>query len=302
MDLGAFADAVLDAVAGIGGDAVIETHEQAGYVLDALLRQPSIDRRELAAVFGLSLEQLERCRAGGNEGECNEVYANFCRADAVYAGNLLLERINQAAHWREEFRDMLNMAEGSDDESEGEQIEDAAEAPADVTVSLPRADRTSSRLAGEEDGKDSAGEGCQPVKIAPASARGKARALLGRHLDLLDPLKRRLVRRLEEEIFERNPEDKQYRHACRSIAANLRRNTMLAAGYGAGRVPPEWLVSASFEALAPRLMKLQRRALRSECLHDAKFDEVNADIRSRFWRAARGTDLAPPPPLEDPFG
>lgn len=232
-------------------------------------------------VFGVSLEQLERCREWGHEGSCDPIFAGLCRDDAVHTGNVILSRINQAAHWREEFRDMQGADDSCSDDDSG-----------DVDEITPSAHEMRS---------DGAFVDVTVARTATASARRRARALLLRHIDAHESLQHQLVRRLEQECFEAYPEDKAYRQCCRAIAANLRRNTMLAAGFSGGLVPPQWIVLADTEALATRMGKLQRRAFRCESLKDAKLDDVNADIRRQFWAAARGTDLAPPPQNEDPL-
>mmetsp|Transcript_112727 Transcript_112727/g.273731 ORF Transcript_112727/g.273731 Transcript_112727/m.273731 type:complete len:263 (-) Transcript_112727:43-831(-) len=260
MDLGAFAEEVLDAVAGICGDVVVETHTQAAHVLDALVRRPGTDRRELAAVFGVSFEQLERCRSGGHEESKDAVYDNICRLDAVYTWNALIERINQAAHWREEFREMWN----DDDEAASDEEELPADEASPSSPSPAEGGRAATELACEDPALG---------RPAAAEARERARALFAKHLDAPEPLRRRLVQRLDEEILERCPEDRDYRHCARGVGANLRRNTMLAAGYTAGRVPPQWIVACDVEALAPRMRQLQRRVMRRECLKEAVEEE-----------------------------
>lgn len=282
MDLACFAEEVLEAVAGICGDTVVESHDQAKHVIDSFLRRPGTDRRELAAVFGLTLDQLENSRGpeldGPQRPEQNEVYAGICQSDAVYTWNIIIQRINQAAHWREEFRDMQNDADGDgfDGDTDGGDCDlgaDHAEAPLAATVDVS----------------------------AAAATRDRARALLAKQLDAPEKLRRCLVDRLESEIFEHRPEvngDVEYRRCVRGIAANLRRNTMLAAGYAAGRVPPQWIVLASTEALAPRIVQLTRRVDRKEFLKQAKYDDETNEEKNRMWNMARGTDLAPPPPVE----
>ncbi|CAK0863497.1 unnamed protein product, partial [Prorocentrum cordatum] len=74
-------------------------------------------------------EQLERCRSGGREGgggEALAVYKDLCNRDAVYTWNVLIERINQAAHWREEFRELRDADET---DSEGSDLDMGAEPP-----------------------------------------------------------------------------------------------------------------------------------------------------------------------------
>lgn len=277
MDLGSFADEVLDAVAGICGDAIVEDFEKACDVLDALARKPGRDRRELAAAFGLTLQQFENCRQRGvQEKTKNAVYDDLCRSDAVYAGNVLVQRINEAAHWREEFRDMQNAV----DQGEEDECSEAGTVP-------------------EEDGDAASvrdvevrGEASQ---VITADVRNRASAVLAKHLDASDALKRSLVRRLDEEIHERCPLGKDYRHCVRGIAASLRRNTMLAAAYTSGRVPPQWVVNASGDALAPRMAKMGVRVLQKEILKDAKMDDETAEQRRKSQVAGRGTTLAPPP-------
>merc|ERR1712217_635580 len=100
------------------------------------------------------------------------------------------------------------------------------------------------------------------------------------------------------EILERHPSEKDYRHAARSIAASLRRNTMLAAGYTAGRVPPQWIVNANGEALAPRTQKMGNRLNRQESLKDCLCDPDTAKIRTRQRMAGKGINLQPPAPNE----
>mmetsp|Transcript_19409 Transcript_19409/g.51859 ORF Transcript_19409/g.51859 Transcript_19409/m.51859 type:complete len:295 (+) Transcript_19409:127-1011(+) len=294
MDLGIFAEEVLEAVAGICGDTIVETHEQARHVLDALCQRPGTNTRELAAVFGLTHEQLARTRevsrlksegatAERTRWEADPVWANLCASDAVYTWNVLIERINQAAHWREEFRELAN-AEGDEDGglSGGEEAENASIAGSD-TMSVRAQDGV--------------------VAEVSAKTRAKARDLLAKHLDIApEGLRGHLTRRLDDEIFEKCPADKDYRHCARSITANLRRNPMLAAGYATGRVPPQWLILADEEALAPRMRQLQRRVLRVESLKEAREDEDTAGLRRKMWQVAKATDLAPPPPNEDPLG
>lgn len=280
MDLGNFADEVLDAVAGLCGDAIVEDFNKACDVLDALARKPGRDRRELAAAFGLTLQQFENCRQRGFQDETsNAVYADLCRSDAIYAGNLLIQRINEAAHWREEFRDLQNAG----DQGEEDDCSEAGTVP-------------------EEDGdtaavRDVEVRGAATEAIA-ADVRCRASAVLAKHLDASDTLKRSLVRRLDEEIHERCPLEKDYRHCVRSIAASLRRNTMLAAAYTSGRVPPQWVVNASGDALAPRMAKLGVRMLQKENLKDSRMDDVTAEQRRKSQLAGHGTNLAPPAPNE----
>eukprot|EP00931_Biecheleriopsis_adriatica_P107897 TRINITY_DN82239_c0_g1_i1.p1 TRINITY_DN82239_c0_g1~~TRINITY_DN82239_c0_g1_i1.p1 ORF type:complete len:309 (-),score=86.00 TRINITY_DN82239_c0_g1_i1:11-892(-) len=287
MDLGHFAEEVLDAVTGICGDTVVESHEQASHVLDALTRRPGAHARELAAVFGVSLEQFERCRAGGREKTQDEVYADLCRSDAIFTWNVLIQRINAAAHWKEEFREMQNAGDG-DTSSEEEEGEDRLQerlgdekhtAHEEVTDTLKVPEDAA--LVGSPD-------------LAPAAARAKVQELLERQLDAPEALRRRLARRLEAEVFEHVPGKKDFTHRARSIVANLRRNTMLAAGYAAGRVPPSWLVLADHEALAPRMSQLHRRMFRAECMNEVREPEEEEKLRQRCWRTAKGTDLAPP--------
>jgi len=289
MDLGTFAEEVLDAVAGICGDAVVETHQQAAHVLDALCRRPGTDQRELAAVFGLTLEQLartrevDRARSDGTVStmlEKDPVWASFCSSDAVFTWNVLMQRINQAAHWREEFRE-LAMADEDGEGSGGEEnlLEDSS-------------------IAGSDVGSDAAIGGL--AAEASARTRERARALISKHLDPApEGLRRHLARRLDDEIFEKCPVEKDYRPCARSIVANLRRNSMLAAGYATGRVPPEWLVLAQSEALAPRLRQMQRRVLRVEAFKEAQQDVDTAECKQKMWEVAKGTHLAPPAQFEE---
>lgn len=311
MDLGAFAEEVLDAVANICGDRVVESHTQAAHVLDALMRRPGAVRRELAAVFGLSLEQLERGRAPGGLEETNDpVYADLCYSDAVYTWNVLMERINQAAHWREEFRDLRDVEAPSD--SEASDVEDTSSSAINPTEACVSADSAGfgAESKGEgiapdassmEDVEVGSVEGSSKFVRAGDSTRARAREVLAKRLDAPELLKRRLARRLEEEIFEAFPEDKDYRHCTRSVTANLRRNTMLAAGYTAGRVPPQWMVRADVEALAPRLAQLRRRVFRNESLRESQMDDESAEVKRRAWAAARGEGLAPPPEDKGPL-
>mmetsp|Transcript_75910 Transcript_75910/g.146712 ORF Transcript_75910/g.146712 Transcript_75910/m.146712 type:complete len:281 (+) Transcript_75910:49-891(+) len=278
MDLGAFAEEVLHAVAGICGDAIVETHTQAAAVLDALLRRPGTDHREVAAVFGVSFEQLERCKNGGDDNSKNEVYENLCRLDTVYTWNVVIQRINQAAHWREEFRDIANSGDSSDEEDADNET---------LTSSIPA---TPSPEQEENVGP------AQGEQLASNQTRQRARALLAKQLDAPEALKQRLVQRLDDDIFEEQPGDRDYRHCVRAVASNFRRNTMLAAGFSCGRVPPQWIVLCDAEALAPRLQQLHRRLLRKESLRDALQDDVTAECRRKAQEAARGTNLAPPPP------
>jgi len=278
MDLGAFAEEVLHAVSGICGDAIVETHSQAAAVLDALLRRPGADGHEVAAVLGVSFEQLERCKNGGDEDSKNEVYENLCQLDTVYTWNVIIQRINQAAHWREEFRDMANNDDSSDEEN------DDHGAVTSNTPATPSPEHEESI------------EVAQGERLASDQTREKARALLSKHLDAPQALKQRLLQRLDDDIFEQYPGDRDYRHCARGVASNLRRNTMLAAGFSSGRVPPQWIVLCDAGALAPRLRQLERRLLRKENLRDALQDDETAETRRKAWVAARGTDLAPPPP------
>lgn len=287
MDFAGFADLLQEVVVGLCGDRVVETHEQASAVLDALLRRPGAERREIAAVFGISLEQLERCRHVSHrdpeDNPLEEVYDGLCHADAVFTWNIILQRINEAAHWQEEFRDLCQAEESSAEEE-------------DVTDSkMPDAFAAATGAATPLAGAASARHEVR------ADTRDKAQGLLARHLDAPEYLRQQLARRLEAEIFEHFPEDKDYRHTARTIAANFRRNTMLAAGYTGGRIPPQWIVLADTEALASRLQKLQRRALRSECLKEAKTSDEGADLRKRAADAGRGAGLAPPAQMDDPY-
>lgn len=295
MDLGAFAEEVIDAVAGICGDAIVETHAQAAHVLEALCRRPGANQREVAAVFGLSLEQfarsrdVTRMRDSGEEAKIQRedpVWHDICVSDAIYTWNVLIERINQAAHWREEFRGMVMSVENGDDSSSDEEGGDCD----------PEARETQNQEV------VSAAPESQ-MALASAQTRQKARELFARHLEPAPELmRRRLSQRLDDEIFERNPDDKEYRHQARGLVANLRRNQMLAAGYATGRVPPQWLVTAEHEALAARGKQFQRRVERITCAKEAKHDDESAALRRKMWGMAKGTDLAPPPPLEDPTG
>lgn len=311
MDLGAFAEEVLDAVANVCGDQVVENHTQAAHVLDALMRRPGAVRRELAAVFGLSLEQLERGRAPDGLEETNDpVYSDLCYSDAVYTWNVLMERINQAAHWREEFRDLRDVDARSD--SEASDVEDGSgSAISPIESGMPvdsaglgaesQGERNVPDMSIMEDVEVGSVKVCSQFVRAGDNTRARAREVLAKRLDAPELLKRRLARRLEEEIFEAFPEDKDYRHCTRSVTANLRRNTMLAAGYAAGRVPPQWMVRADVEALAPRLAQLQRRVFRNECLREVQLDDESAEVKRRAWAAARGEDLAPPPVDKGPL-
>lgn len=287
MDLAGFAEVLQEAVVGLCGDKVVETHQQADAVLDALLRRPGTERRELAAVFGISLEQLERCRhIGQHEHDDNPseaVFDGLCHSDAVYTWNVVIQRINEAAHWQEEYRDLCQ----ADEFSAGEEDFDVGDMP----------DITESDACGAT---APAGVDVSMHEVS-ADARGKAKKLLAKHLDAPESLKLELVSRLEEEIFEHFPGDKDYRHTARTVAANFRRNTMLAAGFTGGRIPPQWIILADTEALAPRLQKLQRRALRKECLKEAQTSDEGAELRRRAATCGRGAGLAPPPPMEDPY-
>jgi len=193
MDLGNFAEEVLEAVAGICGDAVVETHEQANHVLDALCRRPGTNSRELAAVFGVSHEQLARTREVSrlrSEGDDAEeirweedpVWANLCASDAVYTWNVLIERINHAAHWREEFRELANGEDDEDGALSGGEDENVSVAGSDILA-----------VAGAQEGA---------VAEVSAKTRAKARELLARHLEPApEGLRRHLTRRLDDEIL-----------------------------------------------------------------------------------------------------
>jgi len=279
MDLGSFADEVLEAVAGLCGDTVVEDFDKACNVLETLAGRPGRDRRELAAALGLTLNQLESCRQGGVKDGGNSVFDDLCHSDAVYAGNVLIQRINEAAHWREEFRDMQTAADL------GEEY-DCSEADAGL----------------DNTGDDACLRGIPDTEMGgcgiTADVRSRASGLLAKHLDASEGLKQRLVSRLEEEICEGHPVDKDYRHCVRSIAANLRRNPMLAASFTAGRVPPQWVVNANREALAPRLSKLGARAVRKELFTEATCEEAVNELRRLAQNVGRGTELAPPPQNE----
>mmetsp|Transcript_93237 Transcript_93237/g.179132 ORF Transcript_93237/g.179132 Transcript_93237/m.179132 type:complete len:288 (+) Transcript_93237:67-930(+) len=287
MDLGGFAENVLDAVAGICGDTVVETQSQASAVLDAVLRRPGAERREVAAALGVSLAQLERCRTEGVEDTKNEVYASMCQSDAIHTGNILIERINQAAHWREEFRDMQNLGD-EDDESccDSGNLEDS-----DVTDTEAIA--------------TTAASDCQMTVHGvgiPTAVREKASALLGKNIDADSALKRRLVQRLEDEVFEQFPDEKDYRHCTRTVAASFRRNTMLAAGYASGRIPPQWIVHAGVGALSTRMTQLQRRCFQAEVLKEAQIESEVGEMRRKAQEAGKGTNLQPPAPNDfNPF-
>eukprot|EP00930_Biecheleria_cincta_P011186 TRINITY_DN11377_c0_g1_i1.p1 TRINITY_DN11377_c0_g1~~TRINITY_DN11377_c0_g1_i1.p1 ORF type:complete len:319 (-),score=69.08 TRINITY_DN11377_c0_g1_i1:89-985(-) len=292
MDLGVFADEVLDTVAGICGDSVVETHEQAGHVLDSLARRPGANAREMAAVFGVSLEQFERCRSRDwekNDDKKAAVWTNICRSDAIFTWNVLIQRINAAAHWKEEFRDMQNEGDHSSDEEDEEQAVVAQDGQ--LEVAIPQA------VVAQDGQLDVAipDANALAMEVAGEASRAKCRELLERQLDCASAaLGRRLARRLEAEIFEHCPGKKDFTHAARCVVANLRRNTMLAGGYAIGRVPPEWIILADHEALAPRMRQLQRRVFRAECKKEVRMAEDEEKIRSRMWRTAKGTDLAPP--------
>eukprot|EP00929_Paragymnodinium_shiwhaense_P003819 TRINITY_DN104498_c0_g1_i1.p1 TRINITY_DN104498_c0_g1~~TRINITY_DN104498_c0_g1_i1.p1 ORF type:complete len:285 (-),score=64.44 TRINITY_DN104498_c0_g1_i1:97-951(-) len=283
MDLAVFSEEVADAVQGICGDRVIESHAQAASVLDALLRKPSSNARELAAVLGVTLEQLERCKHRGKENTSDAVYADMCRNDAVYTWNVLIQRVNQAAHWSEEYRDIRDGEEATD-------LEDALVLASDGMAS----DATSD--VGEARTKDGA------VEVSK-EARKKATDMLAKRLEGADndAIRLRLGERLEQEVFEAYPEEKDYKNCARAIAANLRRNPMLAANYAAGRIPPAWLVNAHVSALAPRMAKLQRRVIRCEVLKEVQECEEVQEVRRKATRAGGGKELQPPPDMEDPF-
>jgi len=302
--LGMFADEVLDAVAGICGDAVVENHTQAAGVLEALCKRPGTDQRELAAVFGLTREQLgksrefSRRRSEGKEAELREkdaVWASLCNSDAVYTWNVLIERINHAAHWREEFRELAN----EDDDGASASSDDE---PTHIELEAREAADESKRAPPKDEGESESPSPAKHRLAAEASrrTREKAQELMAKHLDPApEALRRRLARRLDAEIFERCPSDRDYRHLARTIVANLKRNTMLAAGYATGRVPPQWLVLADAEALAPRLTQLGRRCMRSESSREALEDDETVQTRRRMWAVAKGQDLQPPPHCED---
>eukprot|EP00747_Dinoflagellata_sp_TGD_P186963 gnl/TRDRNA2_/TRDRNA2_44374_c0_seq1.p1 gnl/TRDRNA2_/TRDRNA2_44374_c0~~gnl/TRDRNA2_/TRDRNA2_44374_c0_seq1.p1 ORF type:complete len:307 (-),score=61.63 gnl/TRDRNA2_/TRDRNA2_44374_c0_seq1:48-935(-) len=295
MDLAGFVEEVLDATANICGDTVVESQEQAGHVLEALLRRQGVDRREVAAVFGVSLEQLARCQSASRDVETdvplgkNELMWNLSQADAVYTLNVLIQRINQAAHWREEFRDLQQ----TDDEDDGG---DQDGLDTDVEGSVAES------MGKDSDTASMASHVGDKGECASAKTRAKARMLLAKHLDAPEPLRRHLVNRLEDEIFEACPGSKDYTIGARAIAANFRRNTMLAANYATGRVPPQWIVLADIAALAPRLTQLRRRVFHAECRKDVKEDDATAQLRQHMIMAGRGTNLAPPPDDKDPFG
>ncbi|CAE8642493.1 unnamed protein product [Polarella glacialis] len=293
MDLGAFAEEVLDAVAGICGDVVVESQTQAAHVIDALCRRPGSNHRELAAVFGVSPEQFEHARARGKEESKDSVYTEMCRLDAVYTWNALIQRINYAAHWREEFREMQNAGDGGTSSEEEDEVLQELEVQA---------------ADGENRQPDADGENRQPVlskfglaipSLAPQASRAKAKLLLEKQLDgaACEVLKGRLARRLEAEVFEHLPNDKDYKCCVRGLVANLRRNPMLAGGYVAGRVPPQWIVLADHEALATRMHQLQRRALRTECLKEVRECEEAEKARHKQWAVAKGHGLGRVPDL-----
>lgn len=287
MDIGGFADEVLDVVANLCGDTVVETHEQASHVLEALVRRPGANMRELAAVFGLSFETLERTREierARSEGEDerlhrkNPVWSDMCKSEAVYTWNVLIERINQAAHWREEFRDLVQAVQGGD-ESDVEDFLDDASIGGSETEKCP--------------------DSMADSQVASAT-RVKARAILERHLEPADEeLRKQLAKRLDCEIVERYPTEKEYRRCARGLGADFKRNPMLSAGYATGRVPPQWVLSADFLALAPRLRQFQRRIERAESCKEALQDCDIAEIKSKMYAVGMGHGLQDPAEFED---
>eukprot|EP00933_Yihiella_yeosuensis_P022945 TRINITY_DN17954_c1_g1_i1.p1 TRINITY_DN17954_c1_g1~~TRINITY_DN17954_c1_g1_i1.p1 ORF type:complete len:317 (+),score=79.01 TRINITY_DN17954_c1_g1_i1:34-951(+) len=302
MDLGAFTEEVSDAVAGICGDSVVVSHTQASHVLDALCRKPGANSREIAAVFGVTLEQFQRCRSGGSERTKDPIYADLCRTDAIYTWNVLIQRINYAAHWREEYREMCNSGENESD-SEDDAIEDLPSNTEETAVEAAEKTRDSpdAQMPGGDDGAVVVAEE-KPLVIASKATREKVLELFSKELDGApsEAVRRRLTRRLEEEAFEQWPDEKEFRHRCRSIVANLRRNTMLAGGFAAGRIPPQWILLADHEALAPRMQQLQRRVMRYECKQETQHTPESAAVHRKMWKAARGEDLQPPAQAEDP--
>lgn len=276
MDLGDFADEVLHVVEGVCGDAVVETHEQATLVLATLMRKPGRDRVEVCAALGVDPRQdfvIALSREGVYElTENDEAFASLCRADAVYTRNMLIQRVNQAATWREEYRDL---ASGSTTE------EPASDDDCDDGFSVEGSLH-----------KDGAREGC----------RARALKLFAKHLEAAPQgLSLQLARRLEDEVHEQHPDEKDYRCHARSIASNLRRNEKLAANYASGRVPPQWVAQCGFEALAPRTQQMQRRAFKSEALWESKMDDEAAAMKSHANEVGKATNLAPPPSFEDIF-
>merc|ERR1712012_951690 len=97
-----------------------------------------------------------------------------------------------------------------------------------------------------------------------------------------------LTTRLEEEIFELHPENKDYRPFSRSILANLKRNTGLTGSYSAGRIPPQWIVRSDAFALAKRNVQLHRRIFRSECMKEAKLDDRTSAFKRHCDAAGKG--------------
>merc|ERR1712008_103037 len=134
----------------------------------------------------------------------------------------------------------------------------------------------------------------QGERLVSSQTREKARALLAKQIDAPEALKRRLIQRLD--IFLRSTQVTVTIAIAPVLSPVIYGGTMLAAGFSCGRVPPQWIVLCDAEALAPRMQQLGRRLLRKENLRDALQDDETAECRRKAWIAARGTDLAPPPP------
>jgi len=296
MDVASLAQEALEVVGALCGDSVVESHEQAARVLEVMLKKPGRESREFAAVLNVTPEQLARCvecgLLAGREASPlhrggDAVYTELCWADAVYTLNMLMQRVNQVAHWTEEFQELRDRADGSGSAEEEDVLADMDDATSIAS-----------------DGAMSGGAVERGANFVATSARAKAVGLLAKRLEAAasQALRQRLAMRLEEEIFEQFPDNGDYRCCVRDIAANLRRNLSLAAAYSDGRVPPQWLVRVDIAALAPRLTQLQRRALRTECMKEALCDDETAELKHQANLAGKATDLAPPPPFEDPLG
>jgi len=295
MDLGELSEEVLDIVQTLCGDTFVETHEQAADVLAALFQKPERNERELAAWLGVTFEQLVRCRAGACSPktatysstrvafEDGAVPAELCRMDAIYTWNVLIQRINQASHWQTEYQELVEEAAG------GAELEDGGLDNVDIddTASVASVDTATMSVTSTE-------------MAVPASTRAKTvEVIVSRLATSTKPssqLVHRVAERLEREIFEQYPQDKDYKCCARSMAANLRRNAPLASGCASGRIPPEWMVRADHEALASRVQQMTRRVLRSECLKEVKLDDASAELKRKTNEAGRGTNIAPPPP------
>eukprot|EP00746_Dinoflagellata_sp_MGD_P110278 gnl/MRDRNA2_/MRDRNA2_47351_c0_seq1.p1 gnl/MRDRNA2_/MRDRNA2_47351_c0~~gnl/MRDRNA2_/MRDRNA2_47351_c0_seq1.p1 ORF type:complete len:303 (+),score=77.79 gnl/MRDRNA2_/MRDRNA2_47351_c0_seq1:96-1004(+) len=262
MDLGNFADKFLETAESLCGEAMVESPDQARRILDCLLDGSEIQRvnaHELAAVLGMPFEKLQRCRTRVQEDARPDsaVFDDIARCDATFTWNMILQRINEAAHWRIEFKQFQEEMQDDPMELEGD----------------------------DEEHEDSA----QIVKTSGSreinESQTKAIAVVDKVLiDASESLREFLTGRLAEEVAEHCPDDLAFRQRIRSVVSNLKRNQELLDSFISGRVPPRWLATVDVAALAPQKVQVVRQVNRISTMQAAEVDEETYKLHEKMKR------------------